>query len=271
MERVKILVQLFLGGDLIDDVAVASSLSDAIKDHPNIQLLAFDNCSLSNNTILEKILEGCASLRMVSICNEQLGREGVAAVADFIRCNHSTEIMSLRKNNISDNDTLVLASALKENTNITKLILTGNDYTEEGEKALLKALYDPTSMDSIVECNHTCFPHTFDIKNSSIVAQRSFIEKEVLNINSDKNFSIQQKIRKKVVLALCRQDGGLFDLSHLNDLPLQLMSRVLELIQEHTDARTEEASRRPERGLNLEKDALTRLFHTLRGWELPLL
>ena len=163
-----------------------------------------------------------------------------------------------------------MASALKENTNITKLILTNNDITEEGAKALLKALYDPTNMDSIVGCNHTCFPFTFDIKNSSVVAQRSFIEKEVLNINSDKNFSIQQKIRMKVVLALCRQDGGLFDLSHLNDLPLGVMPRVLELIQEHTGARTEE-SRRPERGVKLEEDALSRLFHTLRGWELPLL
>ena len=56
----------------------------------------------------------------------------------------------------------------------------------------------------------------------------------------------------------------------LNDLPLQLMPRVLELIQEHTDARAEEiaVSFRIEK---LKSDALSRLFHTLRGWEVPLL
>jgi len=67
------------------------------------------------------------------------------------------------------------------------------------------------------------------------------------------------------VLALCGVDGSLFDLSHFNDVPLQLMPRVLELIQKHT---TRRSSNTP---VQLEKDALSRLFHTLRGWELPVL
>ena len=83
-----------------------------------------------------------------------------------------------------------------------------------------------------------------------------------------------KKIRKKVVLALCGTDGELFDLRHFNNLPLQLMPRVLELIQEHSELRTKKwvngawvhASTE-----QLEKDALSRLFHTLRGWELPSL
>lgn len=92
-----------------------------------------------------------------------------------------------------------------------------------------------------------------------------------MNINrKKKSMSIQQKIRKKVVLALCgcRSKVELFDLSHFNDLPLQVMPRVLELIQEHSKKRTKLYLKKPEQ---LEKDALTRLFHTLRGWELPLL
>lgn len=67
------------------------------------------------------------------------------------------------------------------------------------------------------------------------------------------------------MLALCGVDGSLFDLSHFNDVPLQLMPRVLELIQKHT---TRRSSNTP---VQLEKDALSRLFHTLRGWELPVL
>jgi len=45
-----------------------------------------------------------------------------------------------------------------------------------------------------------------------------------------------------------------------------MMPRVLELIQEHTEVRT--VNNTP---FQLEEDALARLFHTLRGWELPLL
>ena len=128
---------------------------------------------------------------------------------------------------------------------------------------MFRALYYPTSMDSIVESNHTCLTYTLSAD------QRSRLQKEVSMINScDDSDSIGQKIRKKVVLALCGVDGSIFDLSHFNDLPLQLMPRILELIQEHTIHRriaVDFASK------ELEKDALSRLFHMLRAWELPLL
>ena len=107
-------------------------------------------------------------------------------------------------------------------------------------------------------------PVLYDIKNISAVDKRPPIEREVL-INGW-GISIQQKIREKVVLALCGVDGSLFNLFYLNDLPLKVMPRVLELIQKHTTMRR--SSKPP---IQLEKDALSRLFHTLRGWELPLL
>ena len=91
-----------------------------------------------------------------------------------------------------------------------------------------------------------------DNDQPSVVAQRPPIETEVLSINTDYDISIQQKIRKKVVLAFCGVDGSLFDLSHFNDLPLKLMPRVLELIQEHTATRRKEIIRRPGRGFSLE-------------------
>ena len=229
-------------------------------------------CGLNDANILGKVLEGCIGLREFRLGYEKLGLASISIMADFIRCNHPMKVIHLQGNDISDNDALVLASSLLNNTNLKKLSLIDNEITEDGEKNLLKALYDPTSMDSIVESNHMCKAYTHDIKNVWVVAQRPPIETEVLNINGDNAISIQQKIRKKVVLALCGVDGGLFDLSHLNDLPLQLMPRVLELIQEHTEDRTQEVtSMPPQWDAQLERDALSRLFHTLRGWELPLL
>ena len=112
----------------------------------------------------------------------------------------------------------------------------------KGDKTLLNAMYNPTSMDSIIESNHTCGAYTYNIINLKTINKRRRSEREAFNINN-MNVSIQQKIRRKVVLALCGFEGELFDLSHLNDLPLQLMPRVLELIQEHTEARTREVKR----------------------------
>jgi len=142
----------------------------------------------------------CNSPELVSVSNEELGMEGVSLLADFIRGNHSTKCLVLVSNNLSDNDALVLAAALKENTNLRWLKLEKNNITEDGEKKLLKALYDPTSMDSIIESNHTCLPFTFDLSNSST---RPFLELELFMINMNDDISVKQKIRKKVVLALC--------------------------------------------------------------------
>lgn len=248
------------------NLSVAKSLSDAIKEHPSLERIGFTQCGLDEN-MARKVLEGVTRLRLFGLSFQKLGLESVNVIAEFIRSNQLVEIIQLGRDNISDSDVLVLASALKTNTNLRQLDLQCNDITEEGEKTLLKAMYDPTSMESIVESNHVCKAFTYDINKLLIMIRRPPIEREILNINND-DISIKQKIRKKVVLALCGLDGGLFDLSHLNDLPLQLMPRVLGLIQEHSQTRINAVRRMPGQ---LEKDALSSLFHTLRGWDLPLL
>jgi len=258
------LKKLIMGEERINDLSTASSLSDAVRDHPTLETLGLIHCGLNNTAILKKILEGCTRLkgmRKLGIGMNNIGSDSVTVLADFIR-----------SNNMSDDDALVLASALTQNTNLEDLDLSKNDITEAGEKTLLKAVYDPTSMDSIIESNHTCKIYTYDSRIPSIKAQRPPLEQEVLRINNndDRDISIRRKIRHKVVLALCGYGSNveLFDLSYLNDLPLQLMPRVLELIQEHSQSRSRAVITMPNQ---LEKDALSRLFHTLRGWELPLI
>ena len=262
--------KLVLGWNTIDDhdLSIATALSGALKNHPTLESLGFAKCGLSNVAILEVILEGCKTIKRLAITQEEFGSEAAALLSEFIRSNHSTEHLRLHNNEITDDDTLLLASALRKNSKLLSWNLKNNEITEEGEKTLLNALFDTTSMDSIVDSNHTCMAYTYDKNNSSIVAQRPLVETEVLGINKNKTMSIGQKIRMKVVLALCGVDGCLFDLSLLNDLPLSLMPRVLKLIQEHSETRTFKNINTP---IQLEKDALSRLFHTLRGWELPLL
>ena len=256
---------LGLGLDKIDDVSIAASLAGALINHPNIRAISLVDCGLGTASLAKEILGGCTKLNQITITRDSLGPDVVAVLADFISSNHPLKLLSLTDDQITNTETLSLASALKKNTNLKKLDLKENNWiTDEGEKALLKAMYDPTSMDSIVDSNHTCKAYAFNSKDRSAIFQRSVVELEILDINRV-DFTIGQKIRKKVVLALCGVDGGLFDLSHFNDLPLQLMPRVLELIQEHTKYRSYSS------GKQLEQDALSRLFPTLRGWELPLL
>jgi len=267
LERNSSLNDLYIdfNGDNINDMSVASAFSDALKGHPTLNKLLLYNGGLNNANVLRIILEGCTRLKHVEL-SDKLGSEAVDVLADFISGNHPTEYLFLQNNKIADSDTIQLASALNTNTNLTQFDLSGNDdITEEGEKTLLKAIFDPTSMESIIESNHTCIVHTYNVKNDTAIGQRPLFEQEVFKINLDGG-SIQQKIRKKVVLALCWVNGELFDMAYLNDITLQLMPRVLELIQEHTYTAQHMFNDK-----KLEKDALLRLFLTLRRWELPLL
>ena len=282
------LKEIFLW-DVIDNMSVATSLSGAIKNHPTLEKLMLLGGGLNEIPALETILNGCTELNHLGFVLNHLGSEAVTLLADFISSNHPVEAIDLERNNITNSDANLLALALKKNTNLKWLDLNKNDITEEGEKALLKVMFDKTSIDSIVESNHGCSVYTYDTNDdpSLITVQRGLLEQEVLKINRGE-YSIKEKIRMKVVLALCGVDGGFFDLSHFNDIPLQLMPRVLELVQEHSQSR-KGARVMPIQSLlamleespsfdfvqhfriQLEIDALSRLFHILRGWELPSL
>ena len=286
--------RLVLEGNKFDDVPTAATFSNAVKDHPNLEMLSFYNCSLSSNIdFLRKILEGCKRKNRLGlvISLDSFGTEAISVMADYISSNHLLRSINLSGNNIKDSGAAQLATALKTNTNMHGLHLYDNDITEDGESCLRKVLFDPTSIDSIVQSNHRSRVYTYDNDDSdnSIIAHRPPLEKEILRINKEE-YTIGQKIRKKVVLALCGPNRELFDLAFLNGLPLELMPRMLELIQEYGRTRTE-AFRfmlpdGREDGIleeidryigpwpsskQLEKGALSRLFHTLRGWELPLL
>ena len=117
-------------------------------------------------------------------------------MANFIGGNYSVNFLRLIDNDISDSDTPLLASALKRNTRIGTLDLSDNNITDAGRKVLLKAVFDTTSMDSIVESNHLCNVRAYTDMDQEMTA----VEAEILLINTEKDDSIGKKIRKKVVL-----------------------------------------------------------------------
>ena len=158
---------LTIGGTF--NLSVARSLSDAVKEHPSLERIGFIKCGLDDN-ILRKMLEGVTRLRVFGLSIQNLGLESVNVIADFIRSNYPIDVIQLGRTSLSDSDVAVLASALKQNTHLKRFDLrNNNDITEEGDKFLLKAMYDPTSMDSIVESNHRCKAFTYDLNNASLI------------------------------------------------------------------------------------------------------
>jgi len=256
-----------------DDESVVDAFSDAIKNHRALKKVLF---RINNDYFFKRILEGCSRLKALGIgVIHEMRTDLVVAMAEFIASNHPVESIDLANSKISDSNTQLLASSLRKNTCLRRLVLNDNNITDDGLKGLTKALFDATTtMDSIVESNHTCAVFVIDPNNypAVVITRMPNLDREILRINGNNVISTLQKVRKKVVLALHGVDGGLFDLSYFNGLPLELMPRVLKLLQEHSESRTHECRNNSSLGVKqLEKDALTRLFHILREWELPLL
>ena len=125
LEENSSLKDLYFGGDSMGDNSIASSLSGAINSHPNLQVVVLVNCGLNinNDGALRIILKGCTKLgEGFSIGYEPSGLD-VTVVEDFIRRNHPTKRIMIKLCNISVNDTLLLAAALNNNTNLEQLVL----------------------------------------------------------------------------------------------------------------------------------------------------
>ena len=110
-------------------MSVTTTLSVALSAHPTLDTLALGSCGLSNVQVLESILQGCTKLRCLGISFETLGLD-IAVIADFIRSNHSTLGITLSNDNFSDDDVVILASALKINKHLKQLNLQDNNITD---------------------------------------------------------------------------------------------------------------------------------------------
>ena len=78
------------------------------------------------------------------------------------------------------------------------------------------------------------------------------------------------KIRYKVVLAFFTINTDLFDPRGFDDVPLELMPRLLEIAQQDLghDGFGEEVCKRSKCGRN---PALSRIYEVMMGWNTPLL
>ena len=90
-----------------------------------------------------------------------------------------------------------MTSALEVNSHLLHLSLENNWITEEGDRILMNALFDATSMNSIVESNHSCFAYTCDITDHTVISRKQPLEIFTLYINGNRDDTTQQKSGRK--------------------------------------------------------------------------
>ena len=88
--------------------------------------------------IINKITHG--SMKSLNLSNNNIGNEGVIAIAEALKENQIITTLDLHNNFIGPEAATALANALRVNSSITKVILTYNNIENEGATALAEAL-----------------------------------------------------------------------------------------------------------------------------------
>ena len=212
--------------------------------------------------------------------------------------NHtSLEHLDLSQNWLNDSIAESVVNLLANNTDLVTLNLSGNNNLKlqsgghriwwtgqnvplvprAGTQILKAAIFDTTSLKSIANSNHAC--------EVIITApnRRSLQNETVRKINA-LDVSEGRKVRLKVVLALNETNTDLFDTNAFQDIPLELMPRVLELVQQDVSCYKEnvqlvkkEPKKQKNRGYyrvgpTADPDsALNRIHSIVSTWNSPLL
>ena len=230
-----------------DDHAAALVIESVI-DNRSIKTVRLENCFHQNG------VNGCRALASLLTCGrpfEKIGFEdnnlsGVDDVAASLATNPQLESLSMTGNELNDRDAELIAQALEQNTNLHKLYLDENNITTAGFERIQAVIYNPSSLNAMDACNHTCWVDY--VGNDNIPG-----------------LTPQQRRRRKLYKMLSARHATSSNARHLNaELGegepgiIKLVPRVLERIQQCSGDRSVFSS-----------SPLSLLFELMRSWKMP--
>ena len=226
---------------------------------------------MPNVKLLAQYLESNPALTELNLRSNGITTKGAEVLALALKKNTNLQHLDLSYNSFTDKSVPALADALQNNSTLLSLDLMNNKFkVNTGKAELVKsALCDATSLQTVADSNHTCKL----ILTKGHYGEALTHEGEMRNINSLDNEG--QKIRFKVVLALFAMNKDLFDPRSFDDVPLELIPRLLELIQQEVGYKgfgkgVFERTNKHRKGGN--DPTLGRVFQTIHEWpSLPLL
>ena len=251
----------------------APKFLDSSRFHNNITHLDMSGCGikLPGAKLIANYLSHNPAVAELNLERNKLALASIKVLSDAMKVNTTLEHLNLNRNPITDRCVPALTDLLKNNNTLLSLDLIGSSMkVKTGREVLLKrALIDATSLQTIVESNHTC-----KVSFSKIKSSYASYEPELRRISMLENEG--EKIRYKVNLAMFAYDGNkeLFDPRNFHDVPLELMPRLLEIAQQEFGyngfgkgiASYMHTYNRWSKDLTLR-----RIYEVVQGWNTPLL
>ncbi len=238
------------------DKKSVTTFNKAVEKNNTLEQLSLVSTGITLSTKIQRSLVLNDKLLHIDLRGNKLGKNGSKFIVKHLKKNPPLSILSLVGCGLSSKGAEGLCNALKRNINLAHLDLRGNDFNDtsvpffvdalrnnstlltlqmsgnnmkikSGRKELIKgALCDPTSLQSIAESNHTCLVTLNNGTNGNKVTH----ENEFRKINMLENEG--QKIRYKVIVSLFTLKTVAFNPRDFQHIPLGLMPRLLELVQQ---------------------------------------
>ena len=220
----KFQISLSKGVEVLD-MEIAQRFSDVLKNHTTLEQFNFGSYNLGERPdILCTMLDGIKNMNKVSFWHLELTSQG-HHMANLVKTNPTLQELRAGCNCFNDNDAIAFAHSLKSNTNLKYLSLMTQfgRMTEVGGEALLKSVFDNSSLNAVFDSNHTCKVEYDDMDEVQ----------ERLNTLFENNLNRECIIKYKILLALglFDEDNGCFNVGFLNDISVQLTPKVLNYVQ----------------------------------------
>ncbi|EJK59751.1 hypothetical protein THAOC_19988 [Thalassiosira oceanica] len=141
----------------------ADLLIDSVIKNRSIKNVRLENCFNQSGA------NGCRALAALMTCGRPVdwidfrgnALSGIDDVAAAVASNLQLEALRICDNELNDRDAELIAQALKQNTNLQRLDLGGNSIsnsiTSAGFEKIRSTIYDPSSLNAMESCNHTCW------------------------------------------------------------------------------------------------------------------
>jgi hypothetical protein len=227
----------------IDSMESARCLSMSLKSHTFINELDLAHCDLgSNPDILLIILQ--SDISIINIESNNIDSLGAVTIAEYLESDPPIQNMSLDRNQLNDDDAILISHAMKRNTNLARIHLLMNNLTSIGVKALLTCVFDSSSLNAISESNHTLERMTFFTYSRYDIWLQECVDK-----------LLQLNCAQKIVLALQDRDSLL---QYLTNVPVELIPELLAFPLRQVDNQRE-------------YEYLNIVYSTMRWWNMPML
>lgn len=216
----------------------AAFLVRTVSKHPKVGTLILEKCGIGqNNAVMTAIVPSLRYMEEVCLNDNCIGSHGAILISSCLASNPGIKFLNLDDNVLNNGDATMLAKSLKTNTKLWNLSLRGNRITQVGINTLSIAVHSTYGLNGISDSNHTC---SIDAGVNSVLRYA--------------NSTIDPKTNRKVKIL-----SSLGHISYLDDAPVEIMPKVLDLLQGKEFMDTSKYN------------GLDAVFRFIREWSMPLL